>query len=1074
MSSFKPESDVFEITDFTNATEWETFTTKLENILYSLGVTNKQREDEDSFGLTGDEHVSTHEVDLRSHKFDVSLLCAKSAGDNSVDDVQFILGDEEHDFPTRSHCLTRWFGLKKFVIMSPAGDSPFSVTDLSLATQLLSSLALASGQTKCIIPLFVQVQRSKRRMYDGVWLSGDGLRTDFSVLELHQTPVQYGHLAGLMDIFKAELRVLAPPPATVSIRFTYLLNGWPSRDMWANESQLCDLTFGGSTDSLMSLQLSATWPSVREDSVVDNSVYSDLDPVKAPRWMVRALFQDTDAGGHLHAARHRLSSTLSDLLQLCQRSDGLGELLGRNAYQDDEPSAEMQENVRHALHRMTAPAMRAPTLSSLVRNAVTSSALEDLPLETEMLDSIVGALFPDVDTQSSSQPDELNDAVDHDDTAFRRVQYKACPSGSLLVRVACVLLKMFRDRGGLRALAHVWREFVLELRHRYEHNALLVDIPQKTSPDMRHCLLQQKLQMLQCCIERKCKRVVSELAHQCTPAKPLTVPSPVPMGCDVSAEDSSDDDDEFFEAMEEQKDSSMDLLENAKGGDSEGLAETPESDTNVPEAEGVYEVSPNLTLLVTGKPLSIPITQEITPLTEDMLAEQQEMLAGLGTSEVARQLRARMQSTQLLADMEAFKAANPGCILGDFVRWYSPRDWIESSPPSSGDESEEARESDVCEAAEKSSPGSWDQSEWDVVTSDDVTVSEDPSASGTAQEGQDYGGCDPLAPGAAVEDISEGGMANLDNADAVSSTSEGDELVEDQCHDLAGDASLQEANSSVMDCEEPEPAQYTGGGQLSIRMRDPSTLWHQTWTSAQAVPAYRQRRLFDDTLEAEKVFHYLEKLTVGQLMMHVAPIIVQRGIELLRGLPEAKYEAVASALDSCSEGLARVYQTSVECFPQLYEAVRHLSKAEALTVRIQSLASAVKFGREQYQVGGRSATAPLTEEEQRSWIAHLIDHCPMELDAASRHPLGVSLCGLAMAQVEQRQPTPDKAPSAIPKRTEAVGYQFPPPAAREFIIRHHLPRPSPQSRPTVQRMFAVLSEKEFRLATAFTTDMMFI
>lgn len=26
--------------------------------------------------------------------------------------------------------------------------------------------------------------------------------------------------------------------------------------------------------------------------------------------------------------------------------------------------------------------------------------------------------------------------------------------------------------------------------------------------------------------------------------------------------------------------------------------------------------------------------------------------------------------------MQAFKAANPGCVLADFVRWYSPRDWI--------------------------------------------------------------------------------------------------------------------------------------------------------------------------------------------------------------------------------------------------------------------------------------------------------------------------------------------------------------------------------------------------------------
>lgn len=28
--------------------------------------------------------------------------------------------------------------------------------------------------------------------------------------------------------------------------------------------------------------------------------------------------------------------------------------------------------------------------------------------------------------------------------------------------------------------------------------------------------------------------------------------------------------------------------------------------------------------------------------------------------------------------MEAFKAANPKGCLGDFVRWHSPRDWIEN------------------------------------------------------------------------------------------------------------------------------------------------------------------------------------------------------------------------------------------------------------------------------------------------------------------------------------------------------------------------------------------------------------
>lgn len=36
-----------------------------------------------------------------------------------------------------------------------------------------------------------------------------------------------------------------------------------------------------------------------------------------------------------------------------------------------------------------------------------------------------------------------------------------------------------------------------------------------------------------------------------------------------------------------------------------------------------------------------------------------------------------MQSACLVSDMESFKAANPGCVVEDFVRWYSPRDWVE-------------------------------------------------------------------------------------------------------------------------------------------------------------------------------------------------------------------------------------------------------------------------------------------------------------------------------------------------------------------------------------------------------------
>jgi len=45
---------------------------------------------------------------------------------------------------------------------------------------------------------------------------------------------------------------------------------------------------GPETDPLLRLELCAAWPFFPEGAIVDNSVYSDLDVMKAPRWILRA------------------------------------------------------------------------------------------------------------------------------------------------------------------------------------------------------------------------------------------------------------------------------------------------------------------------------------------------------------------------------------------------------------------------------------------------------------------------------------------------------------------------------------------------------------------------------------------------------------------------------------------------------------------------------------------------------------------------------------------------------------------------------------------------------------------
>lgn len=51
-------------------------------------------------------------------------------------------------------------------------------------------------------------------------------------------------------------------------------------------------------------------------------------------------------------------------------------------------------------------------------------------------------------------------------------------------------------------------------------------------------------------------------------------------------------------------------------------------------------------------------------------------------------------------------------------------------------------------------------------------------------------------------------------------------------------------------------------GQLSARMLIPGNMWSDVWTNSKPVSARRQKRLFDDTKEAEKVAHVTFQMTI--------------------------------------------------------------------------------------------------------------------------------------------------------------------------------------------------------------------
>uniref|UniRef100_A0A8C4HB70 Rab3 GTPase-activating protein catalytic subunit n=1 Tax=Dicentrarchus labrax TaxID=13489 RepID=A0A8C4HB70_DICLA len=638
------------------------------------------------------------------------------------------------------------YGIREFVVISP-GTNCEAIISESKCNLLLSSISISLANSGCQVPMFVQIQQKWRRMYAGE-CQGPGVRTDFEMVHLRKVPSQYNHLSGLLDIFRSKIGcTLSPlPPVNITIRFTYILQDWQQHS-WPQQPPGIEL------------HLATTWPHLTEGIVVDNDVYSDLDPLQAPHWSVRVRTAENP--------QCLLGDFLSEFFKLCCRKESTEEVLGRGSAEDE---GKENSDISSALNKLTEPVAPVPISKLSVSNMVHSARkhirrhrrIDESPLNTDILNSVllVRVILPDTGIISLLFPCVQN--------LF--LQLKSAPIDSLTYRLALCVCLVNYNHGGLRAVAHLWQEFVLELRYRWENNYLIYGLA-GGPPDLRCCLLHQKLQMLNCCIERKRardearkvleeskerERKVSGSGQNGRPASESATASASKkeVSPGKSWDSWSDSEDEFFECLSDQ-------------GEIEAPHTEGEKDGSKSKAEGRLHPYNNMTLLNSTEPLYIPVTQEPAPMTEDLLEEQSEVLAKLGTSAEGTHLRARMQSACLLSDMESFKAANPGCVLEDFVRWYSPRDYVE------------------------------------------------------------------------------------------------EEVVDEK------------GNTVVK-------------GELSARMKIPGNMWVEAWETARVTPARRQRRLFDDTKEAEKVLHYLAVQKPADLTRHLLPCILHAAILKLKEEGEGK------------------------------------------------------------------------------------------------------------------------------------------------------------------------------------------
>ncbi|KAH7287922.1 hypothetical protein KP509_31G003200 [Ceratopteris richardii] len=521
------------------------------------------------------------------------------------------------------HHLQVSFGVQDFLVLAPVSMSGV-ILDAPEATLLLSAVSVALSNCGSIWPAFVPVHDPTRKAYRGIQgMRGPYCRSFEADRIGSQVPVKLMHLEGLYDLFISKLAFCSPDSAaeydgkvSFSVRLTY-------------HTPMPGFEISSAEDALT--------PTAKAVEGFDGDTSFKRQWDEECPWAEWYTVDDPIKGFELIATwANRIAESSLDMAEFENISVFEADkwLLAPIMTQVSEPLME-SSNVSFA-YRMR-KLFEAFSISkeakfmgdfctgdSLIMKRITSSTM--VP-PTSVLDRVLKSLLPEGEVVSTLFEGRRNHQIAQD--------VKGAPTNSLFAQF-CLHAMWFGDCN-ICAISVLWIEFVREMRWYWEELQSFPRMPRGGKPDFKSCLVHQKLQLLAACIERK-----AEEQHQHTQAV------------------------------------TMKRLNNDNTGWQGG------ADPSLP-AEGTFEEGNNLEsqegslmLLRTRDRMRLPTTQKQPLMTEDMLLEREHALVVLGDSPSGKMTRAKLQASMLSSDMSAFKAANPRASFEDFIRWHSPRDWVEN------------------------------------------------------------------------------------------------------------------------------------------------------------------------------------------------------------------------------------------------------------------------------------------------------------------------------------------------------------------------------------------------------------
>lgn len=573
-------------------------------------------------------------------------------------------GGKIADGDSTLHDLQLCFGVKDFLVIAPQSASGV-VLDSPEASKLLSAVAIALTNCSSLWPAFVPVHDPSRKAYIGIQNMGTVFTRRFEADRIgSQVPVRLMHLEGLYELFvsKFAYSTLDFAMHLYKVHFTMTStyrtihhdddddlqslgtekeeygdnhgSETCSRSQWDDDCPWSE--WYSAEDPVKGLELTATWSEKTVESSLEMAELENASPHEAEKWMILPFLSpnlDSSEGNRVgFASQLRL---LVDALNMSFDAQ----------FMEDFVSVENpgSDNLK----------------SSMI-----------VPPPT-VLDRVFKDLFHEASQVAAFAKGEhkISRAI------------KGAPFGSLFAQFC--LHALWVGTCNIRAIAVLWIEFIREVRWCWEESQPLPKIQANGSIDLSTCLINQKLQMLAICIEKKCE--MNEDFQDCVGSNEHT-----------------------YDHMEEDSPVGDKTTNNQKHGDEfDGIQDSPLTEDRL-HGSGTTTSRPSMKhgdiqstdlkssdhnrrgsagavgstkLLKSYQSMHAPFTQDAPLMTEDMHEERLQAVEAFGNS---FSFSAQLEKDILSSDMSAFKAANPDAVFEDFIRWHSPGDWENDDNKESG------------------------------------------------------------------------------------------------------------------------------------------------------------------------------------------------------------------------------------------------------------------------------------------------------------------------------------------------------------------------------------------------------